>query len=338
MEQMQLYAGLDMHTETTTGTIKDEKGNPIRVMKVDTTKRGIKQLFKRLKKKNIKAVFEASRNWPYYAELIEPYSREIIMAHPLRVRAIASARIKTDEIDSNILADLLRANLIPESYMPSLEIVELRETLRYRAFLSRTRAALKTKVRNILSREGKKCEFKDVTAKKARLWINNLMLNELNRMELDYIIGLMDNLSREIEKYDMIVDKEQYKYPEVDILKSIIGIDTYSALLIIAEVADFTRFSTPSELAAYSGLIPSTYQSGEGCYQGRITKQGSKWLRWILTQCAWAAVKSRKSHRLKRFYLRLEKKKGKQKAITATARKMLMIIWHLLNKNEYYAY
>lgn len=338
MEQMKLYAGLDMHTETTTGTIKDEKGNPIRVMKVDTTKQGIRQLFKRLKKKNIKAVFEASRNWSYYAELIKPYCEEVIMAHPLRVRAIASARIKTDEIDSNILADLVRADLIPESYMPSMDIVELRETLRYRAFLSRQRAGFKIKVRNILSREGKKCEFTNITAKKARLWINNLELKELNRRELGYILSLIDNLSSEIEKHDQIIEKEQHKYPEVDILKSIVGIDTFSALLIIAEVGDFTRFHTPQQLAAYSGLIPSTYQSGEGCYQGRITKQGSKWLRWILTQCAHASVKSSKSHRLKRFYLRIQKKRGTQKAITATARKTLTIIWHLLNKNEYYAY
>ena len=195
MGQMQVFAGLDMHTESITGTIKDEQGNPIRVLKVETSKEGVKKLFERLQRKHVTAVFEASRNWPRYAELLQPYCDKVIMAHPLKVRAIASARIKTDSIDSNVLADLLRANLIPESYIPALDIVEMRELLRYLAGLSRMRGGLKTKAKNILSREGKKCEFDEVTGKRARLWLNNLQLNHLNRNELDYTVALIDNVT-----------------------------------------------------------------------------------------------------------------------------------------------
>lgn len=338
MEQMQLYAGLDMHTESITGTIKDDAGNPVRVLKVQTSKEGVKKLFDRLQRKHITAVFEASRNWPRYAELIRPYCDKVVMAHPLKVRAIASAKIKTDTIDSNILSDLLRANLIPESYMPTLDIVELRETLRYRAGLSRMRGELKTKAKNILSREGKKCEFDEVTGKRARLWLNSLELNELNRKELDYTVALIDNLSREIAKFDKMIERLQYKYPEVEILKSIVGISTFSGMMILAEMADIARFDSPDKLACYAGLVPSTYQSSQTQYSGRITKQGNAHLRWILTQCAHASVKSKKCHKLKTFYLRIERRKGPQKAIVATARKMLVVIWHLLNKNEYYAY
>jgi len=337
MKQMQLYAGLDTHSETITGTIKDDVGNSVRVLKVETSPQGVKKLFERLKKKQISAVFEASRNWPYYTELLKPYCNNLVMAHPLKVRAIASARIKTDVIDSNTLSDLLRVDLIPESYMPSIEIVQLRELLRYRAGLSHLRGKLKTKVKNILSREGKKCEMDEVTGKRSRLWLNNLVLNELNRRELDYIVSLIDNFSEEIKNLDKIIEKEQYKYPEADLLKSIIGINTYSAMLIIAEIADFGRFPSPHKLAAYAGLVPSTYQSSSTQYNGRITKRGSKWLRWILTQCTHASIKSRRSHKLKIFYLRIQRKKGKQKAVVATARKMLTVIWHLVNKNEYYA-
>lgn len=338
MEEMQLFAGLDMHTESITGTIKDEKGNPVRVLKVDTSKEGVKKLFDRLQKKQINAVFEASRNWPYYMELIRPYCQNVIMAHPLKVRAIASARIKTDTIDSNTLSDLLRGNLIPESYMPSLDIVELRELLRYRAGLSRMRGELKTKAKNILSREGKKCEIDEVTGKRARLWLNQLVLNDLNRKELDYTIALIDNLNVEIVKLDKMIERQQCKYPEVEILKSIVGINTFSAMMILAEMADIARFPSPNKLACYAGLVPSTYQSSQIQHSGRITKQGNAHLRWILTQCVHAGIKSRRSHKLKSFYLRIERKRGKQKAIVATARKMLTIIWYLLNKNEYYAY
>jgi transposase len=337
MEQMRVFAGLDMHGESTTGTIKDEAGNPLRVLKVETSQEGMKKLFDRLKRKRIRAVFEASRNWPYYAELLRPYCGEIVIAHPLKVRAIASARIKTDAIDSDTLADLLRGNLIPESYMPSFDIVELRELLRYRAHLSSMRGGLKAKVKNILSREGKKCDFKCVTGKHARLWLSGLALSDLNRKELDYVVSLVDNLSGEIKTLDKDIEREQYRRPEVDLLRSVPGIDVFSGLLILAEVGDFMRFQNPDKLVSYAGLAPSTYQSSNTCYQGRITKNGSKWLRWILTQCTHASIKTKRNHRLKSFYCRLSKKKGKQKAIVATSRKMLVIIWHLINKNEHYA-
>lgn len=337
MKTMPLYAGLDMHSATTTGTIKDEKGNPIRVLKVETSKEGMKKLFDRLDKNQISAVFEASHSWPYYARLLEPHCKNITMAHPLRVRAIASARIKTDTIDSTVLSDLLRGDLIPQSYMPSLEFVELRELVRYRAYLSSMRGKYKARIRLITKREGKSCEWTDVTAKRARLWLNNLELSKLNSREVDHMIKLIDMMDKEITELDKTIDKEQYRYPEVDILKSIPGINTYSALLLIGEIVDIGRFPTADNLASYAGIVPSTYQSSTTCYNGRITKQGSKWLRWILTQCTHASLKTRKTHRLKSFYLRIARKKGKQKAIVATARKMITIIWHLLHKNEYYA-
>jgi len=337
MEKMTIYAGLDMHTKTTTGTIKDEKGNVIRCLEVETSKEGIKFLFNGLKNKTIHAVFEASRNWFRYAELLKPYCDKIIMAHPLKVRAIASARIKTDKIDSDILSDLLRGNLIPESYMPDKIYVDLRQFLRYRAGLSRLRANIKIKIRDILSREGKTCEFQDVTAKKARIWLSSLDLNDLNQHELDYMLELLDNFDKKIKHLDKEIEKKQYQFPEVDILKSVIGISTYSALLIIAEVGDFTRFPTADKLSAYAGNTPSIHQSSSTCYTGRITKQGNKWLRWILTQCTHASIKSRKPHKLKQFYNRIAKRRGKQKAIVATSRKMLTTIWHLIHKNEFYA-
>lgn len=332
MKQMELFAGLDMHKDSITATIKDDAGNPVRVLKVETSEDGVSYLFRRLGKVN--AVFEASRSWTYYASLLKPYCKELIMAHPLKVRAIASARIKNDKIDSNVLCDLLRANLIPRSYMPPQQIVELREKLRYRVALGRLRGQLKNKVHNVLAREGKKCDFKSPCGSRARLWIKHLQLQPNNRRELDYTLSLIDHISKEIDVLDKEMEVLRLAYPEVDLLISIPGIGVYSALLILSEIGDISRFPTPNKLAAYSGLISSTYQSGDNCFQGRITKQGSRWLRWVLVECTQTSIK--KGHRLQRFYLRVKHKRGTQKALVATARKMLTTIWHLLHKNEYY--
>lgn len=106
--------------------------------------------------------------------------------------------------------------------------------------------------------------------------------------------------------------------------------------MILAEIGDIMRFDSPDKLASYAGLTPSLYQSGSVRNTGQITKQGSGWLRWILTQCTQASLKTRRSYRLKKFFNRIAKKRGKQKAIIATARKMLKTTWHLMNKNQYY--
>jgi len=331
MKTLPLYAGLDVHQEFTVGTVVDEMGNAVRELKVPTDEQGYKRLFYELQ--NVTAVFEAGRNWSYIANLLKPYCT-FKMAHPLKVRLIASARIKTDEIDSRTLAHLLRTNLIPESYMPSDSIVELRNLVRYRVRIGRMATHLKNRTHDILAREGHKSDFKKPYQKKAMLWIQNLKMNPVNRDELDYTLKLLNELEDKIKELDEKLEKERIKYPEANLLTTIPGIATYSALLILAEVGDFSRFPSADKLAAYSGLVSSTHQSGNRCYQGRITKQGNVWLRWILTQCAHASVK--KQHRLQKFYLRIKHRRGEQKAITATARKMLTTIWYMLQRNEAY--
>jgi transposase len=330
---MQLYAGLDVHSKNTVGTIVDENGNPMLELEVPTTQKGFHTLFARYAGKHrLKAVYEASRNWTYIAELLHEEHVETVMAHPLKVRAIASARIKTDTIDSKILAHLLRTNLIPESYMPPHEIVTLRTLVRYRVSLGRIRAQCKNRIRSVLAREGKNCEWTDPCGVKARLWLTHLELTAINRHEITYALNMLESLNDEIECIDEKIHKEATLRPDVALLSSIPGFAEYSSLLILAEIGDVKRFETPQKLAAYAGLVSSTYQSGNSCYQGHITKQGNKWLRWILVECATLAI--RKENRLKRFYNRLARKKGHQKAIVATARKTLTIMWTLLHKQE----
>jgi transposase len=216
--------------------------------------------------------------------------------------------------------------------MPPDSIVELRNLMRYRVRLGRMGAQIKNAIRSVLAREGHKCEWTDPTAKKAKLWLNHLVLSEQNRREITHFYLHLDKIRDEIKDIEEEISKESAKYSEVKLITSIPGFAEYAALLILAEIGDIKRFETPEKLAAYAGLVSSTYQSGNGCYQGKITKQGSKWLRWILVECCNISI--RKENRLQRFYLKLRAKKGHQKAIVATARKTLTIIWTLLHKQQ----
>lgn len=121
---------------------------------------------------------------------------------------------------------------------------------------------------------------------------------------------------------------------DVKIILSMTGIDVFSAMLIVVEIVDVKRFSSPWKLVSYAGIAPSTRESSGKTKTGRITKQGSPWLRWILVQSAMTAV--RYDQRLRTFYERLKSRKGSAKAIVATAKEILVIIWYMLTRRELY--
>ena len=107
-------------------------------------------------------------------------------------------------------------------------------------------------------------------------------------------------------------------------------------MLISTEIVDVKRFSTPWKLVSYAGLAPSIRESSGKTKTGKITKQGSPWLRWILVQCALIAIKY--DAHLRIFYDRIRNRKGHATAIVATAKELLVIIWYMLTRNELYRY
>jgi transposase len=121
----------------------------------------------------------------------------------------------------------------------------------------------------------------------------------------------------------------------MEILISVPGIGELGAAILLAEIGNFKNFSSGNKLASWLGLVPNVYQSTDKYYNGRITKRGSKVARWILTQIAQAAAR-KKNSRLKEFFNRKKKSIGHAKAIIALARKIAMILWHLITNDEMY--
>ena len=116
---------------------------------------------------------------------------------------------------------------------------------------------------------------------------------------------------------------------------SIPGIGFTSAVTILAEIGDFKDFSNAEQLAAWAGLVPTVYQSADKLVTGSITKHGSRHIRWILVEVAQAIARTNKS-KLKRFFRRVQAKKGYNVAAVALARKVLCILYHLLMNKEMY--
>ena len=278
----------------------------------------------------IRLVMEASGNSAYLCECLEDWVEEIQIAHPLKTKAIASAKIKTDRIDGGILAHLGMADLVPQSYFPPREVRDLREILRHRAFLVALQTRLKNRIHSYLWKSGVETEQTDLFGKSGLKWLKELELREPYRGLLDQDLRVLEVLQSEIKSATRAIERLAKEDPRVRLLLPIRGIGKYSAMLILAEIGEIDRFANPKKLVSFSGLCPSTFQSGKVFYHGRITKQGSKWLRWILVEAA--QDYARAPGRLGNLFRRIEKRKGRNTAKVAVAREILVCIYHCLKK------
>lgn len=319
--------GMDVHKNKTYLTEMDGRGRIVRQAEVATRPAALRRFFRGGRGAR-RVVMESTWNWPWVYDCVERCEgvKEVKLAHPLKVKAIASARIKTDKIDSQTLAHLLRADLIPCAYAPPREVRAQRDLLRYRASLVRMRTRLKNKVHAELARAGKFFRHADLFGKGGLEFLAKAELPEATRRAVRGYAELIVAFTKlEREAHAEIEARVKGESEEARLVMSIPGIGHFTALLIVSEIGAIGRFRSKKLLAAYAGLVPSTYSSGGKTWNGRITKQGNRWLRWAMVQSAHVA--KRHDARLKGVYEKLAAKHGKAKATVAVAHKLLRVVW-----------
>ncbi len=321
-----LYVGIDLHKEKVYGIVMNENGKLIKKEKFENEPEKFHKFLKDMEKA-IVAIESTGFATPIY-DFLKENGYETKVAHPLKTRAIAEAKIKTDKIDAKILADLLRSDLLPSSYIPSKEIRKIRDMTRHRAYMVRFRTRLKNKIHAELAKRWIKTKG-NIFTKNGIEWLRSLGIESINRY-----LDVMEILNEKIREISLKIKEIAKENEDAKLLMTIPGINYYSAMLILAEIGDVKRFPDSHKLCAYAGLVPSTYQSGNKTYHGHITKQGNKWLRWILIQCVHIHIKY--DTHLTRFYKRIARRRGKKIAVVATASKMLRVIYQMLiNKEEF---
>lgn len=323
------YAGLDIHRKFIYATVLDDKGSIINQGRFSTTETAFNEFLGFLPCNQVKIVIESCGIWEDFYDLLTCKGYFVCLANPLQVKAIASAKIKNDKVDSETLARLLKADLIPESYVPPKEVRELRHLVRHRHILVKHRTKLKNNIHTILRKKNIKAPFKDLFTKKGVDYLLQMCNDDINTF-----LKIMESVDNEISAVDKKLESIETLSKSVKLLQTMPGIGRYAAQVVMSEISDISRFQSAKKLCNYAGIIPSQHQSGGNDYRGGITKQGSKKLRWILVQCAHIAVSKR--GKLQTFYYKLSRRKPKCKALIAVARKMLTIQWYMLKRNEPY--
>ena len=278
------------------------------------------------------AAIEASGNYRPVYEMLDEHL-DVTLVNPSKNRIIADAAVKTDRVDAKRLAQMLRADMLAESYVPPDEIRILRDLVRTRKSLVEARTAEKNRVRAVLTRTDNTYD-RELFGPNGREFLAELSLSDTDRAILEAHLSVIDAYDEQIERLEEKIERKVLESPAAQRLLSIPGVGQYTAAVIVAEIGEIDRFDEDKQLVSYAGLDPVVHQSGDKEVRGSISKEGSAPLRWALVQCANIAVRC--DEYLGNFYTRLKQRKNHQIAIVATARKMLVSIFHMLTRQEPY--
>lgn len=324
-----IHVGVDLHQRFCYMTAMDASGKVLGAGPVSNEKLALRQYFRQFRGRAVQVAVEACGFWPGFREVVEPEVKRLVLVHPQRVKAIASAKLKNDRVDSATLAHLLRCDLLPESWKADRETQARRQQVRLRSSLVRQRTRLKNQVHAVLHQQGLRSPVTDLFGRRGRRWLDEVKLPAQGRETVNTCLRMIDHYGEEIQKQNLQLGEKAKRDQRVRWLMTIPGIGEVSAMMLLAEIGEVGRFSSKEALCSYAGLVPRVRESAGKATRSGITRQGSSTLRWILVEAAQVATRS--SLGARRYYERLLRKKHKHVARVALARKLLCAVYALLH-------
>ena len=280
-------------------------------------------------------VLEATSNaWTLYDQLV-PHVCSVTVAHPLLVKLITTARVKTDSQDTLKLARLLAAGLIPAVWVPPLIVRELRGLVAHRGRLVNLRTQARNRLHAILHRHALPPPDGGLFAQKQRVWWEKLSLSATEGLRARQDLALLDYVEPQLTELERELLRLSTTAPwadQVPFLVQLPGVGVLTAMVLLSAIGEIERFPSAKHLVGYSGLGARVHASGQTFRTGGITKQGRRELRAALVEAAWMAVEH--SEHWRTTFERLAIRTGRQKAIVAIARKLLVVVWHVLSKQQ----
>ena len=327
---MRRVIGIDIH-RTFGEVVIWESGVLRHAGRVDMTRTGLEGFGKNLQATD-EVVIEATGNCMAVSRVLSPFVKRVAIANPLQVKAIAHAHVKTDKVDAGTLASLYAAGYLPEIWTPDAATERLRRLVARRYQVVRHRTRLKNEVHAHLI---PKCPHSDLFNRRGRAWLSRQPVPDDERAAIERHIRELDRLAEDLDLIDREIAQSALDDPAIKRLMTITGVNLTVATGLMAAIGDIARFTSPQKLVSYFGLNPRVRQSGLGAaHHGRISKIGRSHARAMLVEAAWAAAKT--PGPLHAFFVRIRARRGHQIAAVAVARKLAVLCWHMLTKEEDY--
>lgn len=284
-------------------------------------------------------VIEATTNAWAIHDLLAPLVGRVVVAHPAKVKLIAAARVKTDKVDVLTLARLLRADMIPAVWVPPVQVRDLRALLSHRRRLISLQTTAKNRLQSVLHRLNLPGPAGDCFAQKHRTWWKALALSATERLRVDQDLATLDHVALQIAAIDAELRRLSTSAPWADQVPYLIqlpGIAVLSAMSILGAIGDITRFTHrvpgAKQLVGYAGLGAGVHASGTTHRDTGSTKEGRRELRYVMVEAARSAVQAHPYW--KREFTALAGRIGEPKAMVAIARKLLVVVWHVLTSRS----
>jgi len=270
------------------------------------------------------------------ADVLRPHVARVVVSNPLATKAIAQAKVKTDKVDAKVLAQLLRCGFLPEVWQPDEATRQLRELTYRRSTLVGQRTMMRNRIHSVLAMRLIEVSVKKLFEGEGLEWLKTVEVDPQGRALIESDLRQLELLDKEIAAVDLELAKRGHASDPVKLLMTLPCVDVATAEAMLAAWGDFTRFPDADHAASYLGLTPSTRQSADKCYHGPITKRGNRQARWMLIEAAQHLDKH--PGPLGHFFRRLLKKKTRNVAVVAGARKLAVIGWLMLKSNQPYRY
>jgi transposase len=324
------YVGIDLHRRRSVIVRMDKDGVRLETVRIVNDAERLRWVLARAGE-SPEVVLEATYGWYWAVDVLAEVGASVHLAHPLGVKAFEYRRVKNDERDAADLADLLRMGRLPEAWIAPPATRELREVVRHRAKLVGLRAHCKAEVHAVLAKCGIQVVMSDLFGLEGNALLDSVALPGPYRARVDSLRRLIEHLEFEIEVFTKLSRGRLARDPGYLAIQAIPGIGGVLAAVFVAEIGDVTRFPGPSQLASWAGLTPKHHESDTHVHRGRITKQGSRLVRW-------AAVESvqilPKTTRIGAFRDRVGARRGRNIAVVAAAREQLGLVYYGLRDHE----
>jgi transposase len=275
----------------------------------------------------------------FFSDQISSAVAEVTLVATHNFAVIAKSKKKTDKNDALILARFLKLDCLPTVALPSPRIRELRRLFSAREALTKMSTQLKNMGHSALIRNGLPSRKADFASEKGRERLAKLEgLTEADRLILDVVLRQMEPVNRELDELERAIVRLGKTLPGVKQLLQVRGLGLVAAIGVLAEIGDIAHFASAKQLTSYAGLATAVRQSGGSDRHGHITRQGRKLLRGFVVEAVLSMIRNPSDGRapLVDFYQRKKAEKGAGKAICATARKLLAVIFVMLTKGRDY--